>query len=46
MTARLPDYGVGFETVGVTPSKVKGSAVKSNAVAIRSFFISLLHHTL
>jgi hypothetical protein len=34
-----------FETVGVTPSIVKGSAVKSNAVAMRSFFfMSLLHH--
>jgi hypothetical protein len=29
-----------FETVGVTPSKVKGSAVKSNAVVMRSFFMS------
>jgi hypothetical protein len=33
-----------FDTVGVTPSKVKGSAVKSSAVAMRSFFMSLLHH--
>ena len=30
-----------FETVGVTPSKVKGSAVKSNAVVMRSFFMRM-----
>jgi hypothetical protein len=29
-----------LETAGVTPSKVKGSAVKSNAVAMRGFFMS------
>jgi hypothetical protein len=29
-----------LETTGVTPSKVKGSAVKSNAVAMRTFFMS------
>jgi hypothetical protein len=28
-----------FETVGVTPSKVKGKAVASNVVAMRSFFM-------
>jgi hypothetical protein len=30
-----------FETVGVTPSKLKGSAAKSNAVPIRSFFMEV-----
>src|SRR6516165_2270307 len=30
-----------FETVGVTPSKVKGSAVTSNAVPMTSFFMGL-----
>jgi hypothetical protein len=28
-----------FETVGVTPSKLKGSAANSNAVPMTSFFI-------
>jgi hypothetical protein len=32
-----------FETVGVTPSNVKGSAAKSNAVLMRSFFF--MSHT-
>jgi hypothetical protein len=36
-----PILASAFETVGVTPSKVKGSAVKSNAVVVmRSFFMS------
>jgi hypothetical protein len=41
----LPMTAWAFETVGVTPSKVKGSAVKSNAVPMRSFLMEvLLHH--
>jgi hypothetical protein len=35
----LPMTAWAFETVGVTPSKVKGSAVTSNAVPMRSFFM-------
>jgi hypothetical protein len=31
-----------LETVGVTPSRVKGSAVKSIAVVMRSFFMNPL----
>jgi hypothetical protein len=31
-----------LDTVGVTPSNVKGSAAKSNAVLMRSFFMEFL----